>query len=109
MAALGAPEASLIAASLVFVVGSASLTQKARNDRRDAWWKRAQWAIDKALSDDSLSRQIGTDSLDVLIRAPGRSRHDLQIILAAAARALDRSVDAGDDVNDIPVEGEIGG
>jgi len=43
----------VVAASLALIGVMCTLWQKWRNDRRDAWWKRVEWALDKATDSDS--------------------------------------------------------
>jgi len=50
-----------LTSGLAFTGAMLALAQKAKTDRRDAWWKRAQWAIDKSLSDDEQTRTVGTE------------------------------------------------
>lgn len=70
-----------------------TLRQKARNDRKDAWWKRAQWAMDRTLRADAGERQLGYEALAVLGRYRGATREDKQVLLAAVRRALDHEPD----------------
>jgi hypothetical protein len=58
----------VIAASVGLIGVLVTLTQKWRNDRRDAWWKRTQWALDKATAQeaDESTRVIGLTALRYL-------------------------------------------
>ncbi len=80
-----------VTSTLAFAGAMLALAQKARNDRRDAWWKRAQWAIDKSLSDDEPTRFVGTEAMQVLAADPRATTADLDVLDAALVRALDRS------------------
>ncbi len=74
-----------------FTAAMLTLAQKIRNDRRAAWWSRAQWAIDKSLSDDVQTRRVGTDAMQVLAQDRTATKPDLQVLDAALVRALDKS------------------
>ena len=69
------------------------LQQKADSDAHTAWWVRAQWAIDKSLSLDRRTREIGTDAMQVLGADPTPTVADLNVLDAAIVRALDPPVD----------------
>lgn len=45
------PVATTVVAFVAFVIGLATLIQRSGADRRDQWWKRAQWALDVGLDD----------------------------------------------------------
>ncbi len=80
----------VLGSGLAFSGAMLALRQKAANDRREAWWKRAQWAIDKSLSEDPQTRQIGAEAMLVLANDPKAMRQDLDVLDAALVRALDR-------------------
>jgi hypothetical protein len=100
MGDLTAPEASVIAAAIVggmaLLVGAVTVLQKSRNDRRDAWWKRAQWAIDKSLSRDAVERDIGNRAMGVFYRDPAVSDADVRVLREALLRSFEdtRDLDA---------------
>ena len=89
-----APWVTLVVGLLAFTGVCLSLAQKSANDRRDAWWKRAQWAIDKGLSPDQTTREVGIDTMQVLAldQVP---EGDLAILEPALDRI--RLVDTPDD------------
>lgn len=53
----------------VVLVAYLSYRQKLRADRRDQWWKRAQWAIDAALYDADPQRRLA--GLKVMVELIG--------------------------------------
>lgn len=53
----------------VVLVAYLSYRQKLRADRRDQWWKRAQWAIDAALNDADPQRRLA--GLKVMVELIG--------------------------------------
>ena len=94
----------LLAAALAFTAALLQLRQRTASDRRalqqkadsdahTAWWVRAQWAIDKSLSPDRRTREIGTDAMQVLGADPTATVADLNVLDAAIVRALDPPVD----------------
>lgn len=84
-------EVALVAAGLVFLAAMLTLRQKTRHDRREAWWQRAQWAIDRSLSDDDRTRTVGTKAMIVLAADRTAPSSDLDVLDAAVVVALDRS------------------
>ena len=84
---LTAPRATVIAALVALVIGFGTVLQKWRSDRRDAWWKRAQWAIDKSLSKEADEREIGNRAMFVLANEKGVSDADLEVLRTALIRA----------------------
>lgn len=81
----------VLTSGLAFTGAMLALAQKARTDRHDAWWKRAQWAIDRSLSDDPATRTVGTEAMNVLSADATAAPADLEVLDAAVVRALDRS------------------
>lgn len=75
--------------SLAFVGAMLSLAQKARNDRKDAWWKRAQWAMDQAFSPDAGRRETGFLALTILGKNERATGEDKKLLAAATAQALE--------------------
>ncbi len=61
LAALG-PFATL----LVVLAALVTVRQRTAADRREQWWQRAQWALDRALDDDPAPRELGLAVLSVL-------------------------------------------
>ncbi len=93
-------EVTVAAAALAFAAAMLTLRQKAANDRRDAWWKRAQWAIDKSFSDVADEQEVGVNAMDVLIQDSGVPRKDLDVLRPALERftdSMDSSVVQGKD------------
>ena len=46
-------EVALIVAGIALLGTAATVVQKRLTDRRDAWWARAQWALERILAPDS--------------------------------------------------------
>lgn len=83
-------ETTVIVGGLGFVAAMLALRQRSGADRRDAWWKRAQWAIDLSTSSDPYTRRVGTDAMFVLIADTKATAADLDVLDAALTRALAR-------------------
>ena len=56
--------------------------------RRQQWWVRAQWAIDRSLSPDPVTRQVGTAAL-VVLADEDADPADLALLLVAAEEGVD--------------------
>lgn len=50
---LTAAEVALIVAAIALLGTAATVIQKRLTDRRDAWWARTQWALERVLGQDS--------------------------------------------------------
>ena len=55
---LGAAALAPLATFGVVLVAYLTYRQKSHADRRDQWWKRAQWGIDSALNDADPQRRL---------------------------------------------------
>lgn len=89
LAGLG-PLAVLVAALLAFYINwrtlkqrrtadSEALEQKSEADSRSEWWRRAQWALDRALDDDKETKALGLATLDVLARSDLARKEELEL------------------------------
>ncbi|UZX05130.1 hypothetical protein F8G81_22945 [Arthrobacter sp. CDRTa11] len=68
-AVLGVSAIAPLATFGVVLVAYLTYRQKAHADRRDQWWKRAQWAIDSALNDADPQRRLA--GMRVLVQLVG--------------------------------------
>jgi hypothetical protein len=85
------PLATTIAAMVAFAVGWRTIGQRDRMDRREQWWKRVQWALDRTLSDSSpLDRRVGLAVLRALLTNQLADGQDTAIADAVWHRLLDR-------------------
>ncbi|KUM36424.1 hypothetical protein AR689_21125 [Arthrobacter sp. EpRS71] len=64
--AASAPLATLFAALIDGGIAAAALIQRHRADKRDQWWKRAEWALDLAIEGDLSAKFIGVSALTQL-------------------------------------------
>lgn len=67
-----------------------TLAQKWRNDRRDAWWKRTQWALDKLMdaNGDEEARAIALTALQYLQKTPLATDSDRELLDDVATQIL---------------------
>jgi hypothetical protein len=68
-AILGAAAVAPLATFGVVLVAFLTYRQKSNADRRDQWWKRAQWGIDSALDDADPQRRLA--GIQVLVQLIG--------------------------------------
>lgn len=84
LGALG-PLAILLGAVVAAVIGGFTLRQRARADDRSEWWRRAQWALDRALDDRPSTKALGLATLEVLARSTLAHADELKLFDAAWA------------------------
>ncbi len=77
------PAATALAATVAFAVGLGTLMQRSRADRRDQWWKRAQWALDLALAEETSRRRVGLAVLVHLAKSRLARTDETEMIAAA--------------------------
>jgi hypothetical protein len=93
-AMLGAAALAPLATFGVVLVAFLTYRQRDRADRRDQWWKRAQWAIDSALNDaDPQRRLAGLKVLVQLIGSDLATREDADLMSALAVGIRDQEQD----------------
>lgn len=103
--ALG-PFAILLAAGIAATVAGMSLrqksiadqlalAQKSAADSRSEWWRRAQWALDTAMSADTVQRALGNAILSVLAGSELASAEELAIF-DIAWKSVPRVANAGE-------------
>jgi hypothetical protein len=85
------PQLATLIAALVALVGvGVTVVQRWRADRRDAWWARAQWAIDKSYSTDPEQREVGNRAMGVLNREVfGIWDADIEVLKIALVRSFE--------------------
>ncbi|WP_104043804.1 hypothetical protein [Arthrobacter sp. ZGTC412] len=93
-ALLGAAAIAPLATFGVVLVAYLTYRQRSRADRRDQWWKRAQWAIDSALDDaDPQRRLAGLKVLVQLIGSDLATAEDADLMSALAVGIRDQEQD----------------
>lgn len=65
-----------------------ALAHQREVDRRQQWWLRAQWAIDRSLSPDPLVAELGSSAVAIL-SDEAADRADLALLLLAVRDAVD--------------------
>jgi hypothetical protein len=56
-----------------------ALRQKTEADSRAEWWRRTQWALDRALDQDEGTKALGLATLDVLARSELARQEELEL------------------------------
>ena len=85
------PLAILLAAVVAAIVGlltlrqqssadARALAQRTEADNRSEWWRRTQWALDKAMGPDADSKALGLATLSVLARSELARAEELQLL-----------------------------
>jgi hypothetical protein len=93
-AVLGAAAVAPLATFGVVLVAYLTYRQKSHADRRDQWWKRAQWGIDSALNDaDPQRRLAGMKVLVQLIGSDLATAEDAELMSALAVGIQDQELD----------------
>jgi hypothetical protein len=88
---LGAAALAPLATLGVVLVAYLAYRQRSWADRRDQWWKRAQWAIDAALDDaDPHRRLAGLKVLVQLIGSDLATAEDADLMSALAVGIRDQ-------------------
>ncbi len=93
-ALLGAAAIAPLATFGVVLVAYLTYRQRSHADRRDQWWKRAQWAIDSALNDaDPQRRLAGLKVLVQLIASDLATAEDAALMSSLAVAIRDQEQD----------------
>ena len=82
------PVATGLVALVALVVGTLTVLQRSRADRRDQWWKRAQWAIDLTFAGQAERQKLAFRVLGVLGESKLASAEELRILDSLAADEL---------------------
>jgi hypothetical protein len=106
---LGAAAVAPLATFGVVLVAYLTYRQKSRADKRDQWWKRAQWGIDSALDDaDPPRRLAGIKVLVQLIGSDLATPEDADLMSSLAVGIQDQELDRHELAHTVP-EGVIPG
>lgn len=82
------PVATGLVALVALVVGTLTVLQRSRADRRDQWWKRAQWAIDLTFAGQAERQKLAFRVLGVLGESKLAGAEELRILDSLAADEL---------------------
>lgn len=79
------PVVTGVAALVALAVGLVTVRQRREADRRDQWWKRAQWALDLVMSPSESESQaaVGFAVLERLASSDLARREELLVLEAA--------------------------
>ncbi|WP_454051133.1 hypothetical protein [Cellulomonas sp. Marseille-Q8402] len=80
--------AAIVAAAIAYGAASANARRQQWVDRKVQWWARAQWALDRVLSDDRHGQTAGLDVLAALASSEWAGEHESDVVDAALAGAL---------------------
>jgi hypothetical protein len=91
---LGAAAVAPLATFGIVLVAYLTYRQKSQADKRDQWWKRAQWGIDSALDDaDPQRRLAGIKVLVQLIGSNLATPEDADLMSTLAVGIQDQELD----------------
>jgi hypothetical protein len=77
----------LVTAVVALVTSNRATQARADNDRRERWWERAQWAMERACDPDPTKRAVGLTVLASLGKSDLASP-DEQVMLAQVALSI---------------------
>jgi hypothetical protein len=103
---VGAAFAPLLAAIIAALIAGAALWQKRRADNRAEWWRRAQWALEAAVDDNTEKQDVGLAVLEVLNTSKLAGPEEAQIIAEAWKRPLQDGEGLLDLLPTLPDNGE---
>lgn len=89
-----APLATLFAAVVAGGIAVAALVQRHRADKRDQWWKRAQWAMDLAISGDLPAKSVGIQALTKLGDSKLLAREEEEFLYEVGGAVQDLVIDS---------------
>jgi len=101
------PLATVLTAVVALAVGVRTVRQRTEADRRDQWWKRAQWALDLALEPDADKQLVGFQVLRYLARSKLATFEELELLDAVAVPSFAEpanEIDVDEDVEENDVE-----
>lgn len=91
--AAGAPLVTLIAALIAAGIAVVTLVQRHRADKRDQWWKRAQWAMDLAINGELPAKLVGLKALSQLGQSKLLAREEEEFLFEVGAAVQDLVID----------------
>jgi hypothetical protein len=91
--------AAVFAATIAFAASRYQARVQRSAQRKEQWWKRAEWALNLTLSDDPAFRELGLEMLEALSESEWRHEHEDDVIAAAK----DRLRASGNDLPDLTI------
>ncbi|WP_377973809.1 hypothetical protein [Arthrobacter ulcerisalmonis] len=86
--------ATLFAAVVAGGIAVAALVQRHRADKRDQWWKRAQWAMDLAIKGDLPAKSVGIQALTKLGESKLLARGEEEFLYEVGGAVQDLVIDS---------------
>ena len=80
--------AAVVAAVIAFMAAWRQSKVQRQAQRKEQWWKRAEWALNLTLSDDTETRTVGFQTLKALSESEWAAEHEGDVVAAATVRAL---------------------
>jgi hypothetical protein len=81
--------AAVLAAVVAFGAAWHQAGVQRHAQRKEQWWKRAEWALNLTLSNDSATRSVGFHTLEALSESEWAAEHEGDVIAAATDHTLD--------------------
>jgi len=91
------PAATGTAALVALAVGIATVRQRDRADRREQWWRRAEWALGMAMSGNRPHALRGYAVLHHLAGSDLATRDERRLLRAVTEVGLNETVRSADD------------
>lgn len=88
-----APLGALLAVIVAYFSYRGTVRQKTLADNRNAWWNRAQWAIDAALSYGEQRRATGMAAIEQMQDSELATTADQALLAAMADAVVDQTLD----------------
>jgi hypothetical protein len=82
--------ATALGAAVALVVGVVTVGQKGNADRRSEWWRRAQWAVEHAISERDETVEAGLISMMHLIESDLATPADVRLFRDLARNIAER-------------------
>lgn len=81
--------AAVVAATIAFSAARHQARVQRESQRKEQWWKRAEWALNLTLDDRAEVRTVGYRTLSALAASEWASEHEGDVIAAATSKSLD--------------------
>ncbi|MFI7588343.1 hypothetical protein ACIB24_14840 [Spongisporangium articulatum] len=101
------PLAVLTAAIIALLGVGATVRQKSKTDRREQWWKRAEWSLDQIFHTDEARQRVGFAVLLVLADSRLATSEEFALLDAAADVVID-SAEINEEDQDEDHDGGLG-
>jgi hypothetical protein len=80
--------AAVVAAAIAFSASRYQARVQRAAQWKEQWWKRAEWALNLTLSDDSAASEIGISVLEALAASEWATEHEDDVIAAALVHSV---------------------